>query len=231
MADFIYLVEDDDNIRELVVYALKTAGFEAEGFPTAAAFYRGLEKRLPNLLLLDIMLPDEDGMSILKKVKGSSRTKNIPVIMLTAKSTEYDKVMGLDTGADDYVTKPFGVMELLSRVRAVLRRAKTDAGTEDSQIISMGDLVLDTQKHEVRVQGKSVVLTYKEFELLSYLMKNKNIVLTRDKILDVIWNYEYEGESRTVDVHIGSLRQKLGPCGNRIKTVRGVGYKLEDLES
>ena len=207
MADFIYLVEDDDNIRELVVYALKTAGFEAEGFPTAAAFYRGLEKRLPNLLLLDIMLPDEDGMSILKKVKGSSRTKNIPVIMLTAKSTEYDKVMGLDTGA------------------------KTDAGTEDSQIISMGDLVLDTQKHEVRVQGKSVVLTYKEFELLSYLMKNKNIVLTRDKILDVIWNYEYEGESRTVDVHIGSLRQKLGPCGNRIKTVRGVGYKLEDLES
>ena len=139
--------------------------------------------------------------------------------------------MGLDTGADDYVTKPFGVMELLSRIRAVLRRAKTDAGTEDSQIISMGDLVLDTQKHEVRVQGKSVVLTYKEFELLSYLMKNKNIVLTRDKILDVIWNYEYEGESRTVDVHIGSLRQKLGPCGNRIKTVRGVGYKLEDLES
>ena len=134
------------------------------------------------------MLPDEDGMSILKKVKGSSRTKNIPVIMLTAKSTEYDKVMGLDTGADDYVTKPFGVMELLSRIRAVLRRAKTDAGTEDSQIISMGDLVLDTQKHEVRVQGKSVVLTYKEFELLSYLMKNKNIVLTRDKILDVIWN-------------------------------------------
>ena len=227
----IYLVEDDDSIRELVVYTLRTTGFEAKGFSTAALFWEAVEEEQPELVLLDIMLPDEDGMSILKKVKGSSRTKNIPVIMLTAKSTEYDKVMGLDTGADDYVTKPFGVMELLSRIRAVLRRAKTDAGTEDSQIISMGDLVLDTQKHEVRVQGKSVVLTYKEFELLSYLMKNKNIVLTRDKILDVIWNYEYEGESRTVDVHIGSLRQKLGPCGNRIKTVRGVGYKLEDLES
>ena len=145
--------------------------------------------------------------------------------MLTAKSTEYDKVVGLDSGADDYVTKPFGVMELLSRVRAVLRRSKN---VSQKEILTMGRLALDTKKHEVLVDGKPVVLTFKEFELLAYLMKNRNIVLTRDKILDVIWNYEYEGESRTVDVHIGSLRQKLGSCGNMIRTVRGVGYKLEE---
>ncbi|MDY3917840.1 MAG: response regulator transcription factor [Candidatus Limivivens sp.] len=225
MADQIFLVEDDENIRELVVYALKTAGFEATGFATAGEFYKGLDAGIPQLLLLDIMLPDEDGISILKKLRNNSRLRNIPVIMLTAKSTEYDKVIGLDSGADDYVTKPFGVMELLSRVRAVLRRSGSPS---EEETLVLGDLVLDTRKHEVFVQGKPVALTFKEFELLNYLMKNRNIVLTRDKILDVIWNYEYEGESRTVDVHIGSLRQKLGPCGNMIKTVRGVGYKLED---
>ena len=171
------------------------------------------------------MLPDEDGISILKKLRNNGRLKNIPVIMLTAKSTEYDKVVGLDSGADDYVTKPFGVMELLSRVRAVLRRSKN---VSQEEILTMGRLALDTKKHEVLVDGNPVVLTFKEFELLAYLMKNRNIVLTRDKILDVIWNYEYEGESRTVDVHIGSLRQKLGSCGNMIRTVRGVGYKLEE---
>ena len=163
--------------------------------------------------------------SILKKLRNNGRLNNIPVIMLTAKSTEYDKVVGLDSGADDYVTKPFGVMELLSRVRAVLRRSQN---VSQEEILTMGRLALDTKKHEVLVDGKPVVLTFKEFELLAYLMKNKNIVLTRDKILDVIWNYEYEGESRTVDVHIGSLGQKLGSCGNMIRTVRGVGYELEE---
>lgn len=225
MADQIFLVEDDENIRELVVYALKSAGFEARGFSSAKEFYKELDKEIPQLLLLDIMLPDEDGISILKKLRNNGRLKNIPVIMLTAKSTEYDKVVGLDSGADDYVTKPFGVMELLSRVRAVLRRSKN---VSQEEILTMGGLALDTKKHEVLVDGKPVVLTFKEFELLAYLMKNRNIVLTRDKILDVIWNYEYEGESRTVDVHIGSLRQKLGSCGNMIRTVRGVGYKLEE---
>lgn len=225
MADQIFLVEDDENIRELVVYALKSAGFEARGFSCAKEFYKELDKEIPQLLLLDIMLPDEDGISILKKLRNNGRLKNIPVIMLTAKSTEYDKVVGLDSGADDYVTKPFGVMELLSRVRAVLRRSQN---VSQEEILTMGSLALDTKKHEVLVDGKPVVLTFKEFELLAYLMKNRNIVLTRDKILDVIWNYEYEGESRTVDVHIGSLRQKLGSCGNMIRTVRGVGYKLEE---
>ena len=225
MADQIFLVEDDENIRELVVYALKSAGFEARGLSSAKEFYKELDKEIPQLLLLDIMLPDEDGISILKKLRNNGRLKNIPVIMLTAKSTEYDKVVGLDSGADDYVTKPFGVMELLSRVRAVLRRSQN---VSQEEILTMGGLALDTKKHEVLVDGKPVVLTFKEFELLAYLMKNRNIVLTRDKILDVIWNYEYEGESRTVDVHIGSLRQKLGSCGNMIRTVRGVGYKLEE---
>ena len=225
MADQIFLVEDDENIRELVVYALKSAGFEARGFSCAKEFYKELDKEIPQLLLLDIMLPDEDGISILKKLRNNGRLKNIPVIMLTAKSTEYDKVVGLDSGADDYVTKPFGVMELLSRVRAVLRRSQN---VSQEEILTMGSLALDTKKHEVLVDRKPVILTFKEFELLAYLMKNRNIVLTRDKILDVIWNYEYEGESRTVDVHIGSLRQKLGSCGNMIRTVRGVGYKLEE---
>ena len=170
MADQIFLVEDDENIRELVVYALKSAGFEARGFSSAKEFYKELDKEIPQLLLLDIMLPDEDGISILKKLRNNGRLKNIPVIMLTAKSTEYDKVVGLDSGADDYVTKPFGVMELLSRVRAVLRRSQN---VSQEEILTMGRLALDTKKHEVLVDGKPVVLTFKEFELLAYLMKNK----------------------------------------------------------
>lgn len=226
MAERIYLVEDDENIRELVLYALKSAGYEAAGFSNAAEFYRGLDQGRPQLLLLDIMLPDEDGISILKKLRNNVRLKGLPVIMLTAKSTEYDKVIGLDSGADDYVTKPFGVMELLSRVRAVLRRSAEN--TSGHSQMKLGELTLDTEKHEVRVGEELVTLTFKEFELLNYLMQNRNIVLTRDKILNVIWDYDYEGESRTVDVHIGSLRQKLGPCGNMIRTVRGVGYKLEE---
>ncbi len=224
MAAIIYCVEDDANIRELVVYALKTAGYESFGFENAVCFYQGMKEQQPDLILLDIMLPDEDGISILKKVRSEKHYREIPVIMLTAKTAEYDKVLGLDSGADDYVTKPFGVMELISRVKAVLRR--TEKAPADELVLE--DLRVDEQKHEVYVQDKQVVLTYKEFELLVYLLKNKGIVLSRDKILDVIWNYEYEGESRTVDVHIGSLRQKLGPCGDMIKTIRGVGYKIGD---
>ncbi|WP_394923101.1 winged helix-turn-helix domain-containing protein [uncultured Robinsoniella sp.] len=223
----IYCVEDDMNIRELVAYALKTSGYEAIGFENAAEFYKGLKDGNPDLILLDIMLPDEDGISILKKLRAKNEYKDIPVIMLTAKSTEYDKVKGLDVGADDYVTKPFGVMELISRIKAVLRRSQKSISTD---MMVLGDIRLDIQKHEVTVSGKEVVLTYKEFELLTYLMKNQGIVLSRDKILEVIWNYDYEGESRTVDVHIGSLRQKLGSSGNMIETVRGVGYKMGNKE-
>lgn len=175
-------------------------------------------------MLLDIMLPDEDGITILRNLRSRKDMKAVPVIMLTAKSAEYDKVRGLDSGADDYVTKPFGVMELLSRVKAVLRRTEKEEAEEDS--LSIGGLRVDEKKHEVYVNGRLISLTFKEFELLSYLMKNKDIVLSRDKILNTIWNYEYEGESRTVDVHIGSLRQKLGECGDMIKTIRGVGYKI-----
>lgn len=224
MGNLIYCVEDDANIRELVVYALKTAGFSSVGFACASDFYKGIAEERPDMVLLDIMLPDEDGLSILEKLKSRKDMRRVPVIMLTAKAAEYDKVRGLDTGADDYVTKPFGVMELISRVKAVLRRTEQ----EDSSSLELGDLRVDEQKHEVFVKGQPVTLTFKEFELLVYLLKNKGIVLSRDKILDVIWNYEYEGESRTVDVHIGSLRQKLGECGDMIKTIRGVGYKIGD---
>ena len=215
MGKWIYYVEDDTSIRELVLYALKTAEFQVMGFENAASFYKRMKEQQPDLILLDIMLPDEDGVSILKKLKSRPDTENIPVIMMTAKSSEYDKVLGLDSGADDYITKPFGVMELISRVSA-------------GEVLKIGELVLDEQKHEVYARGQEVSLTFKEFELLSYLMKNRGLVLSRDKILNTIWNYEYEGESRTVDVHIGSLRQKLGTCGDFIKTIRGIGYKIED---
>lgn len=227
MGKWIYYVEDDTSIRELVLYALKTAEFQVMGFENAASFYKRMKEQQPDLILLDIMLPDEDGVSILKKLKSRPDTENIPVIMMTAKSSEYDKVMGLDSGADDYITKPFGVMELISRVKAVIRRSDRSKGSA-GEVLKIGELVLDEQKHEVYARGQAVSLTFKEFELLSYLMKNRGLVLSRDKILNTIWNYEYEGESRTVDVHIGSLRQKLGTCGDFIKTIRGIGYKIED---
>ena len=227
MGKWIYYVEDDTSIRELVLYALKTAEFQVMGFENAASFYKRLKDQQPDLILLDIMLPDEDGVSILKKLKSRPDTENIPVIMMTAKSSEYDKVLGLDSGADDYITKPFGVMELISRVKAVIRRSDRSKGSA-GEVLKIGELVLDEQKHEVYARGQAVSLTFKEFELLSYLMKNRGLVLSRDKILNTIWNYEYEGESRTVDVHIGSLRQKLGTCGDFIKTIRGIGYKIED---
>lgn len=227
MGKWIYYVEDDTSIRELVLYALKTAEFQVMGFENAASFYKRMKEQQPDLILLDIMLPDEDGVSILKKLKSRPDTENIPVIMMTTKSSEYDKVLGLDSGADDYITKPFGVMELISRVKAVIRRSDRSKGSA-GEVLKIGELVLDEQKHEVYARGQEVSLTFKEFELLSYLMKNRGLVLSRDKILNTIWNYEYEGESRTVDVHIGSLRQKLGTCGDFIKTIRGIGYKIED---
>ena len=227
MGKWIYYVEDDTSIRELVLYALKTAEFQVMGFENAASFYKRMKEQQPDLILLDIMLPDEDGVSILKKLKSRPDTENIPVIMMTAKSSEYDKVLGLDSGADDYITKPFGVMELISRVKAVIRRSDRSKGSA-GEVLKIGELVLDEQKHEVYARGQEVSLTFKEFELLSYLMKNRGLVLSRDKILNTIWNYEYGGESRTVDVHIGSLRQKLGTCGDFIKTIRGIGYKIED---
>ena len=227
MGKWIYYVEDDTSIRELVLYALKTAEFQVMGFENAASFYKRMKEQQPDLILLDIMLPDEDGVSILKKLKSRPDTENIPVIMMTAKSSEFDKVLGLDSGADDYITKPFGVMELISRVKAVIRRSDRSKGSA-GEVLKIGELVLDEQKHEVYARGQEVSLTFKEFELLSYLMKNRGLVLSRDKILNTIWNYEYEGESRTVDVHIGSLRQKLGTCGDFIKTIRGIGYKIED---
>lgn len=223
MSQTIYYIEDDLNIRELVIYALKSSGFQAAGFENAKEFYKGLNSIVPDMVLLDVMLPDEDGIQVLKKLKKDADLKKIPVIMLTAKSSEYDKVVGLDLGADDYITKPFGVMELVSRVKAVLRRSQK---ADKSDVAESDGIALDRRRHLVTVDGQAVELTHKEFELLDYLMCNKGIVLTREQLLDTVWNTDYEGESRTVDVHIGSLRQKLGEKGQMIVTVRGVGYKL-----
>lgn len=220
----IYLVEDDDSIRELVLYTLHTTGFEAEGFRNAADFWQALEKELPQLVLLDIMLPDEDGLHILKRLRAGAETADLPVMMLTAKSSEYDRVVGLDSGADDYMPKPFGMMELVSRVRALLRRAAKPAA--EDKLFTAGSLAVDVKRRAVMVDGEPVILTYKEFELLCYLLENRGVVLSRDQILTKIWDYNYSGETRTVDVHIRTLRQKLGDAGALIETVRGVGYRL-----
>lgn len=220
----IYLVEDDDSIRELVLYTLHTTGFEAEGFRNAADFWQALEKELPQLVLLDIMLPDEDGLNILKRLRAGAETADLPVMMLTAKSSEYDRVVGLDSGADDYLPKPFGMMELVSRVRALLRRAAKPAA--EDKLFTAGSLAVDVKRRAVTVDGEPVILTYKEFELLCYLLENRGVVLSRDQILTKIWDYNYSGETRTVDVHIRTLRQKLGDAGALIETVRGVGYRL-----
>lgn len=219
----IYCVEDDENIRELTMYALASSGFAPEGFESAAAFFERLEQEKPALILLDIMLPDKDGLEILKDLRSNFATKDIPVIMVTAKSSEIDKVRGLDSGADDYITKPFSVMELLSRIKAVLRRS-----TENSDVLVCRSVEMDTLSRKVSVSGAEVILTYKEFELLQYLLKNKGIVLSRNKIMNEIWGFDFEGETRTVDVHIRTLRQKLGEAGSMIETVRNVGYKIED---
>jgi len=222
----IYSVEDDNNIRDLIVYTLKTTGFEACGFAEGRTFWDALEHQLPELILLDIMLPGEDGNRILKKLKASTRTKGIPVIMVTAKGTEYDKVAGLEAGADDYIAKPFGMMELVARVKAVLRRSEKPEHPAGKILIH--DLMLDKEKREVRGEGGAVNLTLKEFELLHYLMKNPGIVLTRSQILEKIWGYDFTGETRTVDVHVRTLRHKLGNQGHLIETVRGVGYRIRE---
>ena len=219
----IYLVEDDASIRELVVYALNNSGFEAHGFDTPSAFWSAMAKEVPTMVLLDIMLPEEDGLQILKKLRADPRTQRIPVIMLTAKGSEYDKVIGLEAGADDYIPKPFGMMELIARVKALLRRASDAPAPETYQV---GCLTVCPQRHSVEVDGAAVTLTLKEYELLCMLLKNRNMVLTRDRLLNQIWGYSFDGENRTVDVHIRTLRQKLGPAGDLIETVRGVGYRI-----
>ncbi len=219
----IYLLEDDDSIRELVTYTLNSQGMEAEGFARPSQFWKALNQRMPSLVLLDIMLPEEDGMAILKKLRGSAVTKKIPVIMLTAKGSEYDIVRGLDVGADDYIPKPFRMMELISRIRALMRRTSTENKIEEYQI---GTLYVCPSQHIVKVNDKQVILTLKEFELLCLLLSKREMVFTRSQLLNQIWGYEFDGESRTVDVHIRSLRQKLGEAGECIETVRGVGYKI-----
>jgi two-component system alkaline phosphatase synthesis response regulator PhoP len=220
----IFIIEDDDNIREMVSYAVKTAGFEAVSFSCGKEFFITLSDSLPDLILLDIMLPGDDGVTILKKLRADKNTAKLPVIMLTAKGTELDKVTGFDSGADDYITKPFSVMEMLSRIKAVLRRTKTDEKTEN---ITLDELIISPEKRIVTANGEEISLTYKEFELLLYLAKNKGIVLSRDKILTEIWGYDYDGENRTVDMHIKTLRKKLGNSGNHIITIRNVGYKAD----
>lgn len=222
----IYIVEDDVNIREIERYALKNSGFEVQEFECGKELHKAIEKHVPNLILLDIMLPNEDGLDILTELRNRKATKKVPIIMVTAKTTELDKVKGLDLGADDYMTKPFGVMELISRVKALLRRTEDIAETP---ILTNGEIVIDMDKRSVKVNGNSCELTYKEFELLKMLLLNRGIVLTRDKIMDQVWGFEYEGESRTVDMHIKTLRQKLGTAGSAIKTVRNVGYMIDSL--
>lgn len=218
----IYLVEDDESIRELVVYTLKSQGMEAKGFELPSLFWKELEKEVPSLILLDVMLPEEDGISILKKLRSRPETRKLPVIMLTAKSSEYDTVIGLDSGADDYIPKPFRMMELISRIRARLRRSE-DQGAEEYRL---ENLYVCPSRHVVAVDQESVSLTLKEYEMLCLLLKNSGMVLSRTQLLNQIWGYEFDGESRTVDVHIRTLRQKLGTAGDLIETVRGVGYKI-----
>lgn len=223
----IYCVEDERNIRELLVYTLGTTGFEAKGIRDGKELRKALKEELPELILLDIMLPGEDGYGILENLKKNQETKDIPVIMVTAKEAEYDKVRGLDSGADDYITKPFGMMEFIARVKAVLRRVSKQSGKKE---YSYKGLTIHVERHLVFDGERQVELTLKEFELLRYLMENQGIVLSRDQILEKIWGYEFSGETRTVDVHIRTLRQKLGESGFLIETVRGVGYRIGDKE-
>ena len=217
----IYLLEDDESIRKFVIYALRQTGLECEGFPLPSLFKKAVETKKPSLALLDIMLPEEDGISVLSWLRSRSETKDLPIIMLTAKSGEYDKVFGLDSGADDYVAKPFSTMELISRIKALLRRT----GTSEKEY-EVGELYVNPTKHIVRVGGNNVSLTLKEFEMLWLMLENRGTVFSRNRLLEEIWGYDYDGENRTVDVHIKTLRTKLGPCGALIETVRGLGYKI-----
>lgn len=220
----IFCVEDDDAIRGLMIYALNAAGFETRGFTDGTGLFAALQESKPQLILLDIMLPGEDGISILKRLRGQSAAANLPVIMATAKGAEYDKVTGLDLGADDYLTKPFGMMEMVSRVKAVLRRS---APEREERRLSAGELSVSLDERTVTANGKRVLLTYKEFELLRLFLSRPGIAFTREQLLSEIWGIEYCGETRTVDMHIRTLRQKLGDCGAMIETVRNVGYRLE----
>lgn len=220
----IYILEDDASIRKLVVYTIQSQGMEAEGFERPSQFWEALEQKTPELVLLDIMLPEEDGLQVLKRLRSLPATKGVPIIMLTAKSTEYDKVLGLDEGADDYVAKPFGMMELLSRIRALLRRTETENGT-----LRCGILEVDPGQHIVRVRGQETILTQKEFEVLCLLLRNPGQVLSREQLIENVWGYAFTGESRTVDVHVRTLRQKLGEAGAYIETVRGYGYKISPV--
>jgi two-component system alkaline phosphatase synthesis response regulator PhoP len=219
----IYYVEDDANIRELVIYTLNQTGLAAKGFSDAAAFFAVSTDEKPSLILLDIMLPGEDGLSILRKIRANASTTSIPVMMITAKTTEFDKVSGLDLGADDYITKPFGMAELVARVKALLRRSGMKASAER---LEHGELVVDIAKHTVTVGGQNVILTYKEFSLLACLMENAGRAYTREQLLETVWGYDYEGGTRTVDVHVQTLRTKLGNSGRFVETVRGVGYRF-----
>ena len=218
----IYAVEDDKNILEIELFALKNSGYQVEGFENAGDFYKKLDERMPDLVLLDIMLPDEDGLEIVKKLRQRPETRKLPIIMVTAKTTEIDKVKGLDVGADDYLTKPFGVMELIARVKAILRRTKSE-----DKFLTVGDVFLDDEKRTVYVKQEPCILTFKEYELLKLLLHNAGIVVSREVILDRVWGIDFEGESRTLDMHIRTLRQKLGEAGAMIRTVRNVGYKIE----
>ena len=222
----IYLVEDETDIRELVIYTLQNTGFDVQGFSESSSFWSALNEKLPRLILLDIMLPVEDGLEILKKLRSSPSTKSLPVMLLTAKGTEHDKVMGLDLGADDYLPKPFGMMELVARVKNLLRRADLNTDKAEYQI---GGLKVDIPRHIVTVDSAEVALTIKEFDLLVFLLKNTGIVLTRDRMLEEVWGYDFDGETRTVDVHVRTLRSKLGTGGDVIQTVRGLGYKAGDM--
>ena len=225
MDKWIYCVEDESNIRELLVYTLEATGFKAKGFADGKGLRAALKEQIPDMILLDLMLPGDDGYSILEKLKKDENTRDIPIIMVTAKDAEYDKVKGLEAGADDYITKPFGMMEFVARIKAVLRRTNRNSNTDKE--LKCGDLRILVGRHEVFWKDEKIELTRKEFELLVYLVENRGLVMSRNQILCQVWGYEFEGETRTVDVHVRSLRQKLGEAGNMVETVRGVGYRIE----
>lgn len=219
----IYFIEDDNSINEAILYSLKNSGFDVRGFDRPSAFWRAMNEKTPNLVLLDIMLPEEDGLTILRKLRNDIETAKLPIIMVTAKDAEYDKIIGLDSGADDYMTKPFSMLELVSRIKALLRRTTKSPNNE---VITIGPLSVNSEKHIVTAGGNNINLTYKEYQLLLLLMQNRGVVFSREKLLNKIWGYEFDGENRTVDVHIRTLRTKLGECGNMIETIRGFGYKI-----
>lgn len=220
----IYVVEDDNDILEIETFALKNSNYEVKGFSNAKDFYKAVEEKIPSLAVLDVMLPDEDGLQIVQKLRAMPKVCQVPIIMVTARTTEIDKVKGLDMGADDYLTKPFGVMELIARVKALLRRSGKQ---EEKKLLELGELQMDDEKHAVYVNKKVCELTFKEYELLKMFLENVGIVLTRESIMNRIWGTDYSGETRTVDMHIKTLRQKLGEAGNKIKTIRNVGYLME----